>query len=39
MHVAKLVHVQAIDFNEESDLEGSGFDEDLFGPTNATVSA
>ena len=23
MHVAKLVHVQAIDFNEESDLEGS----------------
>jgi hypothetical protein len=38
-HVAEPVHVQAIDSNEESDLEGSAFDEDLFGPTNATVTA
>jgi hypothetical protein len=37
-HVAKLIHVQVVDSNEESHLEGTARHEDMFGPTNATVS-
>jgi hypothetical protein len=38
-HDATLVNVHAIDSNREKRSRMIGFDEKLFGPTNATVSA
>jgi hypothetical protein len=36
---AKLLHIHAIDSNEKRNLDGSFVEVNLFGPTNATVSA